>query len=245
MTARPRVVVALTAGVLAPPLVAFALSPFRGDFADPAAALILTGVVAAVAMFGNRLAGVLAALSAGASFDFFVTKPYDRLSISSVRDVETTIALVLVGIAVTEIAVRGRQHHAVAQREGNLLACIRDVSELVATGASTDLVITTATSSLEEVLGVDGCRFEAVPLRERRLRLARTGEVQLGTNLQDSARGLPSGELEIVALHANRPYGVFVVQLPPAHPLTIEQRVAALALADQVGSALATSQAVA
>lgn len=245
MTARSRVVFALAAGALGPPAVAAVLSPFRGDFADPAAALVLTGVVVAVATFGDRLAGVIGSLSAGAWFDFFVTKPYDRFAISSLRDIETTIALVIVGVAVTEIAVRGRQHYTLAEREGNLLAAIRDVSELVATGASTDIVIATATSSLEEVLGVEACRFEAVPLHERRLRLARTGEVQLGASLQDSTAGLPSGELEVVAQHANRSYGVFVVQLPPAHHLTIEQRVAALALADQVGAALATPQAVA
>ncbi|MEU7905749.1 DUF4118 domain-containing protein [Actinoplanes sp. NPDC049118] len=59
----------------------------------------------AVAASGNRLAGYLAALSAGVWFDFYFTEPYQRLTIGDRSDVETFVLLLAVGIAVTELAV--------------------------------------------------------------------------------------------------------------------------------------------
>ena len=56
------------------------------------AALILMIVVVAVAAIGGRAAGILTALAAVMSFDFFDTKPYLSLTIDSRNDVETAIA---------------------------------------------------------------------------------------------------------------------------------------------------------
>ena len=83
--------VAVMCGLVVPLVVAAALVPFRGNFASTAAALVLVLVVVAVACFGNRLAGWLAALSAAAWFDFFLTKPYERFAITHRPDVETTV----------------------------------------------------------------------------------------------------------------------------------------------------------
>jgi len=80
-------------GVLAPLIVAACLVPARAALAGTAAALILVAVVAAVAILGSRLAGVLAAASSGLWFDFFLTRPYERLAISHRADLETTISL--------------------------------------------------------------------------------------------------------------------------------------------------------
>ena len=74
--------IAALCGLILPVAVAAALVPFRGNFASPAAALVLVLVVVAVASFGSRFAGALAALSAAAWFDFFLTKPYERFTIT-------------------------------------------------------------------------------------------------------------------------------------------------------------------
>ena len=43
-------------------------------------------------------------------FDFFLTRPYDRFAISHRPDLETTIAIFVVGVLVTELAARSRRH---------------------------------------------------------------------------------------------------------------------------------------
>ena len=80
------------------PIVAAALLALRRDsFANTNAALVLVLVIVAVGANGDRLAGVLAALSAGLSFDFFLTKPYGHFAITERADAETTILLLAVG----------------------------------------------------------------------------------------------------------------------------------------------------
>jgi len=83
------------------------LVPFRSSFPNTDAALVLVAVVVAVAANGHRLTGLLAAVSAAAWFDFFLTKPYEHFSIAHRADIETTVLLLVVGAAVTEIAVWG------------------------------------------------------------------------------------------------------------------------------------------
>ena len=53
-------------------------------------ALALMAVVAIVAAAGGRTAGVLAALTAALSYDFFLTEPYLTLRITDDDDIETT-----------------------------------------------------------------------------------------------------------------------------------------------------------
>ena len=92
------------------------------------AALVLVLVVVAVAANGFRAAGYLAAVSAAVWFDFFLTQPYQRFTIDRVADVRTTVLLLLVGVAVTEIAVWGRRKAALASGQEAYLAGIREAT---------------------------------------------------------------------------------------------------------------------
>lgn len=94
---------ALVAALTGPLLVALALVPFRTDLANTNVSLILVVVVVAVAAAGgNRLAGGLAALSAAAWFDFFLTQPYQRFTIDDADDIETAV-LLIVGLVVSQL----------------------------------------------------------------------------------------------------------------------------------------------
>jgi K+-sensing histidine kinase KdpD len=97
--------VAVLIALLAPLAVSAVLVPFRGSFANTDAALLLVLVVVAVAANGYRLAGVLGALSAAVWYDFFLTRPYERFTITNRADVETSVLLLVVGVGVTELAV--------------------------------------------------------------------------------------------------------------------------------------------
>src|ERR1035438_5791633 len=101
---------AVAAAALAPIVIAAALVPFRGTLANTAAALTMVIVITAVAVIGPRLVGIVASASAALWFDFFLTVPYDRFAISHRPDLETTIAIFVVGVVVTELAARSRRH---------------------------------------------------------------------------------------------------------------------------------------
>jgi len=87
--------VLMVVAVLAPLVAVAAVVPFRASIANTNAALFLVLVVVAVAANGMRWAGAVAALSAGVWFDFFLTQPYQELTITNRADIETTLLLLL------------------------------------------------------------------------------------------------------------------------------------------------------
>ena len=95
----------LLAAAAVPLLLCAVLAAFRESLTTATAALLLVLFVVAVAASGDRVAGVFAALSSGVWFDFFLTQPYETFSITRRTDIETTVLLLVIGIAVTEIAV--------------------------------------------------------------------------------------------------------------------------------------------
>ena len=120
----------MTGAVLGPLLVCAVLIPFRDSFDNANAALLLVLLIVAVASFGIRPAGVVAAVSSAVWFDFFLTVPYNRLTINDRGDIETTILLVVIGAAVTEIAIWGRRQQARASRQKGYLDGVLTASEL-------------------------------------------------------------------------------------------------------------------
>ena len=128
--------------------------------ANTSVALLLVLVVVAVAALGRRLAGWLAAASVAISFDFFWTEPYQTLAITGRVDVETAVLLLLVGVAVTEIAVWGRRQQAAANREAGFRDGLLAAAEAVATGDSPSAVIDRVSAQLVPLLGLERCRFD-------------------------------------------------------------------------------------
>jgi K+-sensing histidine kinase KdpD len=125
-----------------------------------AAPLALILVVVAVAANGYRLAGVLAAVSAAAWFDFFLTLPYERFTITRRTDIETTVLLLAIGAAVTEIAVWSRRQHGTAARRAGYLEGINTAARSVATGGSAAALTGQVCGHLAGLLSLAGCRFQ-------------------------------------------------------------------------------------
>ncbi|HEY6275015.1 MAG TPA: DUF4118 domain-containing protein, partial [Streptosporangiaceae bacterium] len=148
---------AVAAGLLAPLALAAILVPFRADFPNTDAALALILVVVAVAANGYRPAGYLAALSAAAWFDFFLTRPYEEFTITRRADIETTILLLVIGIAVTEIAVWGRRQHTAASRRAGYLDGINAAAQAVAAGDSPAALADQVSGRLTELLALRSC----------------------------------------------------------------------------------------
>ena len=162
---RYRGMLTLSAAVLVPLAVGALVVPFRSTFAATASALVFVAVIVAVAVVGNRTAGILATVSSTLWFDFFLTRPYERLAIADPADVETAVSLFIVGVVVTELAARNRHHHSVATEEADLIGLIYRFSELVAAGAPETEVI-----ALDSTRAHRSSWAEGLPLRARRRR---------------------------------------------------------------------------
>jgi K+-sensing histidine kinase KdpD len=235
----------LAAAVFVPLIVSAVLVPFRHSFDNANAALLLVLFIVAVASFGIRPAGVIAAVSSAVWFDFFLTVPYNRLTIANRDDIETTILLVVIGAAVTEIAIWGRRQQARASRQSGYLAGVMTTSHAVARGGSTEELIDQVRAELIAVLRIDDVRFLAGGKREHLPQLNADGSVtHRARDLKVERDGLPTNsETELVVQPAGVVRGRFLLTAASriARP-DIEQRLVAVALADQVGAALASQE---
>src|SRR5579862_161234 len=86
--------------------------------------------------------------------------PYERFTITRRADIETTALVLAVGIAVTEIAVRGRRQQAAAARRAGYLDGISAASRAVATGAEPRRLLGQVRGQLTALLGLSACRFQ-------------------------------------------------------------------------------------
>ena len=164
---------------MAPLVLTLILVPFRASFPNTDAALALILVIVAVAAFGSRLAGILAALSAAVWFDFFLTQPYERFSITRSTDIETTVLILLIGVAVTELAVWGRRQQLTATRRAGYLDGINTAAQAVATGSSASLLIEEVSRQLVRLLSLRSCTFErGIAGLGRPARLRSDGQVE-------------------------------------------------------------------
>ena len=238
---------AVLAALVAPVALAAVLVPFRDSIPNTDAALAMLLVVVAVAANGYRLAGILAALSVAVWFDFFLTRPYEAFSITRRTDLETTVLLLVIGVAVTEIAVWGRRQRVVASRRAGYLDGINSAAQAVAAGGSAPALIDQVTRQLTQLLSLRSCSFQyGVAGLGLPARLRRDGSVTIGQRAwQVDAEGFPvSTDTELLVESGGLFQGRFLMTPRPGVRPTLEQRLLAVALADQVGAALATSHPV-
>jgi hypothetical protein len=232
-------------GLVVPFLVCLALRPFRDDLANTNAALVLVLVVVGVAASGNRVAGALTALSAAASFDFFLTRPFETLAITDRADVETTVLLLAVGVGVTELAAWGYRQQSLAVREASYLAGIREAAAVVSTGSSSGSLVDAVARQLVTVLDLSGVRFEyGVAGLGRPPRLQPDGSVVCRSSSPPSTwdverQGLPTGQdIELLVESKGRLQGRFLLRAAPGARPTLSQRLVAVTLAGQVGASM-------
>jgi hypothetical protein len=230
---------ALLAGLAAPLTLSAVLVPFRGSFANAAAALLLVGVVAAVAVAGNRFTGLVASLSSALWFDFFLTRPYERLVISHRSDIETTACLLVVGLAVTELAARSRHHFRAANEGSDFVEMIHSLTDLASGTEPIDAIVERASDSLRSLLELRECRFEEQLAKPPLARIEADGEVlHVGLLWPVDSIGIPGPEAEIIAQWRGQVMGRFVLTPTPGRPVSLERRVVAQSLAELVGAAL-------
>lgn len=233
--------IAVVAGLAAPLVLTASLVPFRASFPNTDAALALVLVVVAIAAAGYRAGGYLAALSAAVWFDFFLTRPYERFSITRAADVGTTVLLLLIGLAVTEIAVWGHRQRATASRRSGYLAGINDAARAAALSDSPGMLADQVAARLVPLLGLRSCEFQSgrAGLGQPG-RIERDGSVTVAGTAWDAGRfGLPTAAgTELLVESGGRLRGRFLMHPDPEVRPTREQLLVAVAFAEQVAAAL-------
>ncbi len=235
----------LIAAVVVPIVLCATLSLARGAVDNTNAALVLVLVVVGVAASGQRLPGVVAALVGTAAFDFFLAAPYLQFAIADRDDIETAVLLVLIGLAVTEVALWGRRQQARSSSREGYLAGVVTAARLAASGAESALgLVELVGGQIADVLDLDDCRFDPAeePSTAGRPRLEPDGGITWRGHIVDVRReGLPvQDEIELPVLSGGTILGRYLlVSTSAVRRPDLERRLVAVTLAEQVGAALA------
>ena len=230
-------------GVLGPLAGALALLPLRSHWSNTNVALLLVVIVVAVATLGSRVAGAIAAASAFAWFDFFFTHPYLRFTIRSGADVTTAALLLVVGLAVSQLAARARKLRILAITDAGYLGLIREAGELSRTARTPDAVVDHVGDSLAGLLGLQRCRFEYGSLIGHPPRIEPDGSVIAGHRRWDVDEfGFPAGEIELRAFSNGEYQGRYLLTPAAGSRPSLQARLVAVTLADIAGRAIGSAQ---
>jgi hypothetical protein len=168
------------------------------------------------------------------------------LKVETSNDVETVLILLGVGLLVGAVASRRRRAERERDQAADAIAHVHRVADLVARNAPLDEVADAVARELRTLLSLHDCFLEFPPFLYAMPRLERGGNV--GASEQRwfaSGIALSADGVELPVLERGDETARFVLVGNPEVAVTIEERVAAVALADQLGTALALSDPVA
>jgi len=239
---------ALAGALLGVPLVALALVPARSHVAQANVALIMVVAVVAVAVTGRRVAAALAAVSAAFWFDVLFTVPYNSLAIANGDDTLTAALLLVVGLAVGQLAAWARAQRDAARRGRQDIGRIHYAAELAAQGESVESVdhlVLAVSLELRDLLFLRDCRFSYGVADESLPSLGHDGQVRWGDlGWGTETLGLPSKGVTLAAHGQGRVVGTFTLIPTPGVVVDEDRLLVAVALADQVGAAIAGYQTI-
>jgi hypothetical protein len=222
------VVAGLGLAALGPLVVASLLVTVRDHMARSNAALVFVIVVVLAAALGGRWAGFTAAVISAMSYDFFLTRPYGSLKIDEVEDI------------VAEVVVWAHRGHRQKKRGQDEITRLHRVAEQVAAGASAQDVLESVRAELTDLLSLRACTFEQPPFGTPLPRLGRNGSIDIPR--RRIVRGeftLPAEGVEIPVLGRGRQVGRLVLEPEPDVGVSLEERIVAIAISDQLGAAVA------
>ncbi len=225
------------AAVVVPITVGGVLYLLIGLLSAPAAALILVLLVVGAAATGDRPAGILAALSSAAAFDFFLTAPYLDLHMANAEDIELAVLLLIVGVAVTELALWGSRHRAVASERSGFMSGVMESADVAAGGRSVMEAIDTVSGHIRRTIGAEMVTYQPGAPGSDSAVIQRDGTVIIeGATLNVTAEGFPTDRYTAVPVIQNdRVVGHFLITTATrvVRPRSEQLRVTIL-LADQI-----------
>lgn len=233
--------IAYAIGGLLPIAVAAAMVGVRSEIDSTNVALVLVLVVVGTAAFGGRGPAALSAVVAAVSYEFFFTRPFNSLRIDSADDVETTLILLAIGLAVGQLAVHARRTRREVSRGRDELSSMRRMAERASVGASDQELIDVAVTELTGLMSLVGCRYEVDATGPVLPVLERSGRIESSYRRvgADGELALPPLGVRLPVVGGGHQVGSLVLEPDPTVGVTLEARVVAVALADQLGAALA------
>lgn len=226
----------LLGAVVLPIVVSLCLVPVRDDIDRSTAALVLMLPVVLVALLGGKLAAALAAITTPIAFDVLLTRPYHQLEMAVADDVEAATILLVVGSTVAALVTRLTGARTVASARARELRAL-EMAVAMSGRATESEAVAEACAALTELLDLRACRWApdyhgaAYPV------LSPEGEL-LGVETTTSDRApLPDTGAEIpVHVHGHE-LGRFIIVPVSARPVSREERLVALTIADLFGRA--------
>jgi len=227
-------------GVLGSLLLAGVLVPFRDHLpnADMALALVIPVLVASIV--GGRLAGAVSAVMAALTFDFVFTQPYLSLRIANKDDVATFVFLLIVAMVAAEVGIRGRRGGAAARESRSELDRLLRVADLSAHGADLDDVVLSARAELIGLFDLEDCVYQAERSGPELPRLGNRGALEGARLVAWGDFLLPTGGVEVPVMGRGREHGRLVLYAAEATRASLEKRLVAVAIADELGLTLAS-----
>jgi hypothetical protein len=207
-------------------------------------ALVMVAVAAAAAVPGFRLAAIAAGVSAGVWFDFFLTHPYQTLSIQHSTDVQTAILMTIVAALVGAIASRRRQAGEIAQQSSDEVVGLYVTAQMLSAGFRPPVVLETIAGQLQALLFVSRCEFDPGRPFHTEPMISRAGELDWrGHSWSLPHHGWPVVAVSLPVDSAGQAAGRFLLYGPATGgPVTSDRLLTALALADLAGAALRGEQ---
>jgi len=235
-----RTALELAVALVGPAAIAAAMIPLRRSLASSAGAVIMVAVVAAIALVGRRITGLLASASAALWFDYFLTRPFERFTISHRPDLETTIAIFVVGALITELVARLHHQRRVANETMTFVQSLHRIAELTANNAPPSSVVAETSEMLTSLLSLRACHFEPTMATHPLARVRDDGTITHADMLWPvESIGIPGPESEIVARWRGDEIGRFVLTPTPGQPVSRERRIVAVSLVEVASAALA------
>ena len=148
---------------LLPPAVAAVIWWWRGETSQSTTLLAMVLVVVAAASTGDRVAGVIAAAASAVAFDFFFTDPYLSMAIRKTDDLLLGALFIVVALAITELALRGRRELARSNRQSGYIEGVVAIIRMALTQPPPDTLRSSICKELVRVLQVERCRYADGP----------------------------------------------------------------------------------
>lgn len=216
---------------------AAALVPLRTTLGPANVALIVTVVVVLAAVGGGRTAGALTGVVGAITFNFLYTKPYLTLRVSDSKDIVTVVLIVVIGLGVgqlTSLRARQRRAHTTGLRS---LRGIEAIAAVASAGAGADELWDAIRTELIASLHLTDARWEQGPPEPGRATIDRDGHLDVSRHaFTGHGFALPDDGVQVPVVAGGRRVGQIVLEAPPLTTVTIEQRRAVIAMADQLAA---------
>lgn len=172
-------------GVVASLLIGILIEPFRRAIGLENVTIVYLATVVLAAAVGGRAAGLLTAIAAALSYDFFLTTPYHSLVIDSPAQVITVALLLATGLA-AGLAGRGRRQLTLAvDEQAELIGLLNTVAQAAADGDNADQI---AAERIRRLLDA------------RRVAIQRTGQAGMLTVADAGDRDVPLATSDLLHL---------------------------------------------